>query len=171
MQQTFPFVGYYAVDVTPGLRLLALDSVLFSNKVRGQALRYAAERELNWLHQQLLLARQQQQRVLIAMHIPPGKDLYLFSSIKLFRMLDLWQVQYEKRFNSELSEFAPQIAGILTGHLHMDSLHTLLKRDVKINAISVPALSPIFGTQPAFSVLFYSSPNYQFTDRELFTIH
>lgn len=169
LEKTFPRAGYYAVELNTRLRLLMLNSVLFSYKVNGVQVARAANQELDWLHQQLTLAKQKQQRVLMAMHIPEGKDFYLLSSIKLLRLLDLWRADYTKIFNAEVAEFAPEIAGILTGHLHWDSLHTLKINGAEVDAVGVPAISPIFGTRPAFTTLFYSLPDYQLEDRETFT--
>lgn len=168
LAKTFSYAGYYAVELNPQLRLLMLNSVLFSYKAKGPQLSKVASQELDWLHQQLLLAKEQHQRVLIAMHIPEGKDFYLLSSVKLFRMLDLWHENEAARFNAEIAQFAPEIAGILTGHLHWDSLHTLHFDNAKIDVVGVPAISPIFGSRPGFTTLFYSVPGYELDDKETF---
>src|SRR5579863_5119061 len=56
----FPRGGYFAVDAPsqPALRLIFLNSVLFSKKARGQHLEAAAQAQLEWLHQELQQAQQ-----------------------------------------------------------------------------------------------------------------
>ncbi len=55
MRAEFNAAGYYAVDVPnhPDMRLIVLNSVLFSVKSRGEDSLQAALQQLDWLHQQL----------------------------------------------------------------------------------------------------------------------
>lgn len=157
MQRQFSRAGYYAVNIAPNLRLIMMNTVLFSYKVRGKNVKEAATAELTWLHEQLLAARENHQHVLIAMHIPIGVDVYAFLKFRLFRLIEFWEQAYAKQFEAELEEFAPEITGILAAHLHMDWFQILtLPNHKSLPVIGTPAISPIFGNNPGFKLFTYS---------------
>jgi sphingomyelin phosphodiesterase acid-like 3 len=64
--------GYYAVTPRkqPNMRIIALNSNLFSPVAKGNNIEAAANAQLDWLEQQLESALNQHQKVIIAMHIP-----------------------------------------------------------------------------------------------------
>lgn len=149
MLKTFSTAGYYAVQLDPNLRLLVLNTVMFSHKAAGKGSDQAAQTELNWMHQQLLDAKAHQQQVIIAMHIPMNIEVYAMSRIYLFKALSLWKPFFAKAFKAEMQEFSPQMAGILSGHTHFGWFH--INQD-QIPVSGVPAISPIFGQAPKFKV-------------------
>lgn len=149
MQKTFSIAGYYAVQINPSLRLLVLNSVMFSHKALGRGSEQAAVVELAWLHKQLVAAKEKNERVLIAMHIPTNIDLYAMSRIYLFKLLDLWKSNYTKVFQADLKEFAPQIVGVMSGHIHFGWFH--VNQD-HVPLAGVPAISPIFGQAAKFKL-------------------
>jgi sphingomyelin phosphodiesterase acid-like 3 len=159
MEHDFATDGYYAVDL-PGhanLRLIMLNSVLFSTRAKGSHIDESAQQELNWLHTQLLKAKEKNQRVFIGMHIPEGIDVYALRRIRLFRLVDLWNDSFIERFQAELQQFAPQIIGVLAGHLHMDWFQVQQFNQInKIPFIEAPSISPIFGNNPKFKIYSYS---------------
>lgn len=167
MRREFPQGGYYAVDV-PGqrsMRLIMLNSVLFSNQVRGDKLSDAANQELDWLQTQLAQAEQQHQRVLLAMHIPDGIDVYASLRVHLFKMIEFWKPAYTQRFQQMLSTFAPTIAGVFAGHLHADWFQ--VQRFGGLNEIPIlgtPSVSPIYGNNPGFKIYSYSLTSRQLDD-------
>lgn len=165
MQHSFPKGGYYSVDLTAHLRLLLLNSVLFSQKAAGTAVNQAAQQELTWLHQELLQAKRKNKKVLIALHIPPVVDVYSSLGRSPYKVIGLWKPRYTERFQQELCLFSDNVIGILAGHLHMDSFQlihchrTLGRGRVKSSMIpitSTPAISPVFGNNPAFKIYRYS---------------
>ena len=160
MRETFPLAGYYAVDLPTQapLRLIVINSVLFSYKAKGKSVPKAAADELSWLHEQLVLAKKRKQKVLIAMHIPSGIDVYATLRIRLFRLVDLWKTSYEKQFEAELAMFAPEIVGVFSGHLHSDWTRFLsLGKGKSVYMSGTPSISPIFGNNPGFKIYTYST--------------
>lgn len=171
MQREFPIGGYYAIDIPhqPNLRLIVLNTVLFSSKAKGKEINQAANKELNWLHQQLELAKTKNQKVFIAMHIPAGIDVYATLQFRLFRLIELWETEYTKRFEAELKQFAPQLAGIFAGHLHSDWFQILtLSNANKIPVTGTPAISPLFGNNPGFKIYTYSPESEQLENYETY---
>lgn len=158
MRKQFIDAGYYAVDVPgqSGLRLIVLNSVLFSKRSVWRNAKSAASRELDWLQRELRKAKQRKQKVLLAMHIPTALDVYATRRWRLFTFVDFWRPEYLKQFKTELSRYYPQIVAIFAGHLHYDWLQSLqvgLREDVPV--IGVPAISPIFGSDPSFKIYHY----------------
>lgn len=165
MQREFAQAGYYAVDI-PGhseLKLIVLNTVLFSYKAEGEGAAQAAEQQLQWLHKILEQAKVNQQKVMIAMHIPPELDLYLLSRWQLMSVTTFWRPHFIIQFKRELANFYPQIAGIFTGHLHYEWSQPFWVNDSqRLPVVTVPSISPIFGNDPSFK-LYEAGGVYTFT--------
>lgn len=168
MMQQFPKGGYYAVDLPnqKKIRLILLNTVLFSYKAKGRGIDEAANQQLAWLHKELASAKANKQKVLIAMHIPTGVDVYATLRFRLFTLIELWQRKYTERFQSELEQFAPEISAIFAGHLHSDwfQIMTPLGSAYEIPVTGTPSISPIFGNNPGFKVYRYAMPSMQLED-------
>lgn len=167
MEEQFSKAGYYAIDLPnqSNLRLIVLNSVLFSYKARGKRVAEAARAELNWLHRELQSAEKKNQKVFIAMHIPMSYDIYATANIKLFTLFNLWHQQYIQAFKDELNQFSDTIASIFVSHLHSNwhQRYTALNGD-DIAIMGTPSISPIFGNDPAFKVYFYDTENFDVDD-------
>lgn len=160
MLKTYPMAGYYSVLLSKqlNLRLIVLNSSLFSYKAQGKNVTKTANTQLVWLHNQLEAAKKQNQKVFIAMHIPVGIDVYASLRIKLFTLLELWKSQYAAQFQAELKAYASQIDAIMAAHLHSDYFQILnLGNNNEIPVTGTPAVSPIFGNNPGFKVYNYSN--------------
>lgn len=167
MQSEFSQGGYYSVVVPeqPNLRIILLNTVLFSNKAKGKQVDGAAAQELSWLHNELQLAKEAHQRVIIAMHIPTGIDVYATLRIRLFTLIELWHKSYIEQFKKELKAYAPEIMAIFAGHLHSDWFQILtFDHSVEVPISGIPAVSPIFGNNPGFKIFSYSTETMQLRD-------
>ncbi|WP_172622738.1 metallophosphoesterase [Aquicella siphonis] len=167
MRAQFPRAGYYAVTLSGqrDLRLIILNTNLFSSKAKGQGISQAARAELDWLHEQLLQAKNRGQHVLVAMHIPEGVDVYATLRTRLIRLISLWKNEYIQRFQAELSQFAPQISGIFAGHLHSDWFQVLtFPNGHEVPVTGVPSISPVYGNNPGFKIYSYSNATLQIAD-------
>lgn len=159
MQKQFLHAGYYSLNLSaqPNLKLIVLNTSLFSYKGKGKGLnRYALE-QLNWLHQELQVAMKEKQTVLIAMHIPEGIDINATQSLRLFRVASLWQQAFIDRFESEIENAAPAIMAIYAGHLHSEWSQLLTFPNGSIPLKGVTSISPIFGNNPGFEIDTYST--------------
>lgn len=164
--QDLPRGGYYAVTAPnqPGLRLIFLNSVLFSRKAKGPELKQAAEDQLSWLHKELSLAGQKKQKILIAMHIPIGVDVYTTLFVP-FTIVEFWKAPYSQRFLDEIQQTPAQIMGVFTAHIHADTFQILASPHHKpIPFTGTPAISPVFGNNPGFKIYSYSAPGLQLVD-------
>ena len=163
LQNVFPIGGYYAVTVPrdPHLRLIILNTVFFSYKAMAKNNDKSATEELTWLHNQLQSAQQQHQKVIIAMHIPMGVDMYATLQVHFFRLVDLWKLNFTKIFEADLKEFASEVVGVLSGHLHSSWSQELTIDNSHIPMSGTISISPIFGNNPGFKVYTYSLNNQQ----------
>jgi sphingomyelin phosphodiesterase acid-like 3 len=158
LRTDFSAGGYYALDMPhhPELRLIVLNSVLFSVKSSGRDSGLAATAQFDWLHQQLQYAKDHHQKIMIALHIPPSVDVYAMRHWHLFTFLQLWRPEFAARFKSELALFYPQLLAVFSGHLHYDWSEMLGVGDHQdIPVISVASVSPVFGNDPSFRLYHY----------------
>jgi len=158
MRNQFSHAGYYSVLLSSSLnlRLLALNTVPFSYKAKGKNLENITNAEFVWLHAQLQAAKDKNEKVFIAMHIPEAIDIYATQRLRLFRLFDLWKTTDIQRFQAEIKAYAPQIVGIFAGHLHSNWVQFLTIDGHEIPQIVTTSISPVFGNYPAFRIYSYS---------------
>ena len=150
------------------MKLIVLNSVLFSTHAKGRGVDLAAENELRWLHLQLQALKEKHQKALIAMHIPIGIDLYALW--RYLRLLDLWKTNYLQRFEAELKQNSSQIDGILVGHLHSNWFQILmLDNSSHIPLTGTTSISPIFGNNPGFKIYSFTPQSQQLKDEAIYT--
>jgi sphingomyelin phosphodiesterase acid-like 3 len=141
----------------PDVRLVVLNSVLFSTKSLSSQSQRAANAQLDWLQQQLQQAVNQKQKILIALHIPETVDVYATHFFRLFTFQEFWKTEFVGRFNSEIAAFAPSIIGIFSGHLHYDWMQKLaVDKHHSLPVITVPSISPVYGNDPAFKLYHFA---------------
>lgn len=164
----FPYAGYYAVTLPqqPHLRFIFLNSVLFSSKAKGKGVDIAAEKQLVWLEQELDTAHAKQQKVYIAMHIPPGIDVYSTLKTRLMTLIQFWKPQYVERYEAILQKHADDVYAIFSGHLHSDwfQILTFPNADAEIPVTGTPSISPLFGNNPGFKIYSFSSDSLHLID-------
>lgn len=171
-----PKMGYYAASPISGLRIIALNSIIWGktyNEVDGISQLDAGNNQMKWLTKQLDEAAKAKEKVYLLMHIPPGIDAFSASEgsekpwmwAHLPSKSDSWLNQFLK-----LSEtHQATIAGILYGHTHMDELRLIYSPDgTKITevAISAPGITPKYGNNPGFKTVSFDSNSKELTDFE-----
>jgi hypothetical protein len=102
--------GYYAVDVTPGMRVLALNTLYFfgSNDVVNACSdkKSPGARHIKWLRKQLKKAREQKKKVIIIGHVAPTVKLFKDSCLDDYIKLSV--------------KYSDIITGHMYGHSNMD---------------------------------------------------
>ncbi len=159
--------GYYAGYIQPKLRIIALNTVLFSVKRAGTT-EDQAQAELNdFLVPQLQDARAKGDSVLIATHIPPGFNVYDHSPFYID--------QDNTAFVKILNQYQDVIIGVLAAHTHMDEAKIL--RDAQNHPFNTVlmngALSTSHGNMPAVRTIYFAAPsqpghNWTLTNYETF---
>jgi sphingomyelin phosphodiesterase acid-like 3 len=166
----------YPLGKDKKLRLIVLNTVMFSFPKANKNFFYGTNRQLHtdlqmsWLRTQLQQVADSHETALIAMHIPPGNDGYTTHST---RKIYLWdnKLQFEGRpvqnaFLDIIDSFKINIAGLLSSHSHMDGIRLLMNNDsVSSLLISVPSITPGHKNNPSFKLVsFNAAKNYELED-------
>lgn len=156
--------GYYAAKITKGLRMISLNSVIWSSQLcyncnaDCQPQPDTGQQQMNWLKDQLKNAADSGDIVYIAMHIPPGIDAYL-SSNNPSNPTYMWQndARWQNQFLKAIALYKQTVAGIFYGHTHMDEFRMLygdsLNNTISQVAISCPGVSTRNYNNPGFKLV------------------
>lgn len=137
--------GYYSALINPQLKLISLNSILFSMQRATNTDKHALD-ELRWLHKELAQAKINNQKILLAMHIPPGLSIYNNASF--------WKTKNADLFLEIVSEYHEIIISILSSHTHKDEMKIIKNQngDIISGIFSTPALSTAFGNSPGCKI-------------------
>jgi sphingomyelin phosphodiesterase acid-like 3 len=171
---------YYAANPVKGIRLIALNTVVYTNtffkNAQSQGLdSFAydkADAQIKWLGTQLKEAKSLNEKVYIAMHIPPGLDIYSGNSTWTDTKTANQEMTYTNQFLSLVNAYKDNcIEAILYGHTHMDELRLLYNKTadtVATVAISCPGISSLWKNNPGFKTVIYDATTKALLD---FTTH
>jgi sphingomyelin phosphodiesterase acid-like 3 len=115
---------------------------------------------LAWLEAELAAAKDAGERVWLLYHIPPGIDGYatLRQGACPATMIPMWDQAYAQAFNALLQRYADTVTASFAGHTHMDDFRLIGDADGRYGfALITPAVSPIFGQNPAFRTITYDA--------------
>ena len=158
--------GNYSVTVpgVRGVRLIFANTVFFSRRYRNTCGAAGGDdpgrATLAWLEAELMAAKRAHQRVWLAFHVPPGIDGFATwrQGACPDRIIPMWADAYAQPVYALLRRYADTVAAAFAGHTHMDDFRLI--GDAKGNfafALITPAVSPIFGQNPAFRTVTYDS--------------
>lgn len=171
-------LGYYAAYPLGrpkmgqmGLRAIMLNTVIFTknyNSQDGISQEEAINKQMAWLEKQLRDAANKKEAILIAMHVPPGKDGY--SDAKKGTWGDGLRYHNQSLNNAFLqlmAEYKNNIIGLLSSHTHTDGIRRLYNQKgafVEL-CISIPSVTTDHGNNPALKILkFDPVKNYELQD-------
>jgi sphingomyelin phosphodiesterase acid-like 3 len=169
--------GSYAVPhpKVPKHTIVVLSDVYLSQKYQdacGKTGTDPGSAELSWLEWTLYQARLAGRTVTIAMHIPPGIDSYSSSHDNTcpLKVVSFWQDDYARRFLALVARYQDQVRISFAGHTHMDDFRVISdpKGTPLLATRITPALTPLFGNNPAFTVLLYSRTDASVADYATF---
>lgn len=159
--------GYYSAKASNRLRIISLNSVIWSRSVSTScpqdiAMQLpAGDKQMMWLEQQLASAAFEGDKVYLIMHIPPGADAFSSrndpSNPVMMWGTDTDKSTWQNQFLQKMSAYKNTVAGIFFGHTHMDEFRLIFDpvNEAQINqvAISSPGISPLFGNNPGFKLV------------------
>ncbi len=158
-----PKFGYYSAYPVKGIRLIALNTVIYSPKYEsadGTSQQVAGDEQMTWLAGQLKEATAKKEKVYIAMHIPPGLD---YKKNAMWTNAQPW----ERQLLALCDKYRNTIAGVLFSHTHMDELRRLYDtsgRYITEVAIAAPGVSPNHKTNPAIKTVTYDAKSKELLD-------
>lgn len=172
--ETYPSGGYYSIvpAKNPGTRLISLNANFFSRKYKTSFVKYnPAEKELDWLAEQLQSVQEKKEKAWLLLHIPPGTDVY--STLKDKTYVGEWVVEYNNRFIRLLTDYADVITAGFAGHTHMDDFRLLLSsgdtgRQGLVFLHICPAIDSLFGNNPGFETMTYNRQTFSLLDYDVY---
>jgi hypothetical protein len=127
--------------------------------------------ELAWFDSQLAAAQAAGQKVWVLMHVPPGANTQetaqnTSGATSPIQVDDetaemMWVPNYQTAFLQILAKYPGVIALTLGAHTHMDEYRIMSPGNV---LVQIPAISPIFGNNPAFKVFTFTEDTFTATD-------
>jgi hypothetical protein len=179
---TYQAGGYYKFEPSfaPELTLVCLNTVMFSKHwtaTKDENDQNAQETQLDWLEEILLSAQKADNKVWLLTHIPTGVSAYgtiVNYMDKEGHISDanmMWKSRYQTRFLEILNKYAENVEAVFAGHTHMDEYRIIKPAQGKEKEIVfiTPAISPLFGNNPAFKIFSFSTTNYKMQDYQSFT--
>ena len=167
------FCYYSSYPLGSGLRVIMMNTVMLTSQYAsndGVSQQAAVDSQFQWLEGQLAEAKKQSDQVLIAMHVPPGKDGHRSHNMwdsNLTYSGETAQTAFLKMINCHKG----RVVGILTGHTHTDGIRILQNCHdssfVEL-AISIPGVTTDHGNNPGIKVFTYRTSDYELLD---FTTH
>ncbi len=165
-----PIGGYYSIKLPQmkAHRLVVLNSIFMSagypkgpcdnglRPVPPSLCRTAGSPgacELQWLEEVLTEARQAGERVWLLMHIPPGLNSY--TTAKDGSPASFWDAKATETFSVLLASYGDLVQVAFAGHTHMDDYRLLDYGKGRLLTKIAPAVSPIFGNNPAYQIYHY----------------
>lgn len=158
-----------ALPGVPSGRLVIANTVFFSRRYRNACGPAAGldprqpdpgEATLAWLAAELAAAERAHKRVWLVYHVPPGIDGFATwrQGSCPDTIVPMWTEAYARPFYALLRRYAGTVAASFAGHTHMDDFRLLsdAKGDDAFTLIT-PAVSPIFGQNPAFRTVAYDA--------------
>lgn len=159
---------YYSAYPVAGLRLIVLNTVMYTQTFYGVALDPLApgNAQMAWLKRQLADAQAKDEDVYIAMHVPPGIDAY-GNRPTWVGVQPGQDSSFADQFLSLVCTYQDStLRAVLYGHTHMDEFR-LFKSAANSTvgvAISDPAVSPYYGNNPAFKTVQFDPGSKAITD-------
>lgn len=167
-ENSFRSLGAYRADL-PGLssdRLIVLNSVYWSGSYCSSYFdpknqnccecqnpgSNPGNAQMDWLAAELESAHQQQKRVWLMMHVPPGLDSYTEEKDNGRSLAaEMWKPDFMRRYLTLMDNYSDILHISFTGHTHMDDfrIDRIGEKPVLLHKIA-PAVSPIFGNNPGF---------------------
>jgi hypothetical protein len=127
--------------------------------------------ELAFLEWTLYQAKLAGKTVSLVMHIPPGIDSYKSRNNSCpADITGFWQDAHARRFLTLVALYKDQLRLAFAGHTHMDDFRLISDASgAPLLATRVtPAVSPLFGNNPAFTALLYSRTDASVADYATF---
>lgn len=156
-------------------RFIILNTIFFSSNYQnlcGDTLEDPGLNELEWLRNTLERCRQNDQKVWLSYHIPPGIDI--FGTIygkgtceeKIFAT---WKKNYNEEFIRIMNEYYAVINTSFAGHFHRDDFRIFYIDNEPVSFIHLtPSISPVYGNNPAYQIIFYNKESYVLNNYETY---
>ena len=149
---TYARGGYYQASLpVNGLRLISIDTVLYSHMYRGNcegASGGAAASQREWLDA-TLAATPPGTRNVVMMHVPPGFDPFATEFVKGFVAWPFLDSNDNGRLLARIADPSSHVAYVVAGHMHRFDF----RMDSGVPILILGSISPVYHNNPAFYAL------------------
>lgn len=165
--------GYYTVPLPAGnAQAVVVNDIFWSAEYHntcGQATSDPAADEAAWLTK--TLHGLGSSNVWIIAHVPPGIDTYSTLHDPNGTPVSFLAPHYNDVFVNALLE-APHTMMAITGHVHMDSFRVIGPDPSRpaVPMLVVPSISPVFASNPSFTLLRVDDTNASVEDAQVFVL-
>ena len=177
----FDLGGYYKVEhpTVPDHDIIVLNDIFWSTKYQDACDPNGStpgDAMMAWLEFQLFDSKVQGRKVHLLLHIPPGVNAYStsrgFGSCES-KITPFWDPNYGAQFIALMHDYADVVDYSFSGHTHMDSFSIINDANGNPNIAGhiTPAISPIFGNNPAFTAYLYDRTNGDILDSATFYLN
>jgi len=162
--------GYCLLDFpgTDDYKLIILNTIFFSSNYQnlcGDSLDDPGADELVWLERTLKKCRDDNDKVWISYHIPPGIDIYGTINGKgdcEQKIFPTWKKKYNDEFLKIMTDHDDIIKSGFAGHFHRDDFRIFYENGSPVSYIHLtPSISPIYQNNPAYQVLEYDKSKFE----------
>lgn len=166
--------GYYTVPLPAGgAQALVLNSIFWSSGYQnrcGDAKANPGAAELDWLANQAKALKGK--RVWVLSHIPPGIDAYSSYHAKPPAGVLFLHPPENAAMIAAIDSLAPNVAMTLAGHTHMNGFRVLGPdaSTPQVPMLVIPALSPVFASNPTFTLLRVNGDDASVEDAQYFVL-
>ena len=181
---TYDFGGFYRAGIPniENAEIIALNSIFYTEnyEYNGESDLHPGFRELDWLAQKLENAKINNKRLWLITHVPLGVDVYSTlaepqnSSGRITGDPVLFRVNvFNRKYIDLIRKYHKNIEVIFVGHTHMDwfQLYNDKKGEyIAFNHLS-PAISPIYGNNPAYQVVTYDREKFKLLDYTVYYLN
>lgn len=163
--------GGYCMLNFPGkedFKMIILNTVFFSYKYENRCGDLSADPgldELNWLKHTLDSCRQNNFRVYLSYHIPPGADIYGTIHKKADcqnKYFNSWKENYNNMFIDITEQYSDEIISAFAGHFHRDDYRVFInERRLPVSYLLVtPSISPVYDNNPSYKIFSYDTSGF-----------
>ena len=162
-RRDFATGGFYLVPhpTVPKHDIIALNSVFWSIKYQDNCNKTGGDpgaAELDWLAWTLYREKAAGRTATLVMHIPPGINGFTSSTQNCpWTGTGFWRNGVTRRFRALVEQYRNVLTVSYAGHTHMDDFRLLSDgTGTPLLATRItPAVTPLFGNNPAFAVMLY----------------
>ncbi|HEV2100070.1 MAG TPA: metallophosphoesterase [Stellaceae bacterium] len=147
-----------------GVRVLLANTIFFSRNYQSRCSTQGGpdpgRATLAWIESELAAARRAHQLVWLVYHIPPGIDGYATwrRGSCPDKVIPMWDDRYVQPFTDLLRRYRDTVVANFAGHTHMDDFRLVGDGSDYFGFVLItPALSPIFGQNPAFRTVAFDN--------------
>lgn len=176
-RKTFSKGGYSILNFPEqdNIKMIILNTIFFTTYYKnlcGDTLQDPGIEELKWLHTTLEECRENNLKVWLSYHVPPGIDIYGTIHGKGSceeKIFQTWKKKYNEEFLKIIIEYYSVINVNLAGHFHRDDFRIFYNEENPVSYIHLtPSISPVYGNNPAYQIIYYDSANYELLNYETY---